>query len=107
MGRKKIEMRFITDAKDRAVTFAKRKHGLLKKAAELSILCGLRVNLIFSDIHPTHFHIFNNDCQYKIEYNKFLSDNMIKETCTFSEYSIFDYPFEDISNLDTKFSIDP
>lgn len=98
MGRKKIEMKYIADHKDRAITFAKRKHGLLKKAAELSILCGLRVNLLFSDIHSSTFHVFNNDCEYKIDYEQFMKENLIKETCTFNEYTIFDYPFDDISN---------
>ena len=85
----------------------KRKHGLLKKAAELSILCGLKVNLVFSDIQANIFHIFSNDCNYKIDYEQFLRDNIIKDESTFMEYSIFDYPFENISSHESKVTIIP
>lgn len=46
MGRKKIKIKMIGDAKKRSTTFNKRKKGLLKKAMELSILCGCEVSLI-------------------------------------------------------------
>ena len=89
------------------VTFMKRKHGLLKKAAELSILCGLKVSLVFSDIQPNSFHVFSNDCAHKVDYEMFLKDNFIKEKSIFHEYSIFDYPFETIGDQDSKVTIEP
>ncbi|WVW82836.1 hypothetical protein I302_104848 [Kwoniella bestiolae CBS 10118] len=46
MGRKKIEIRPLTDERNRNVTFLKRKAGLMKKAWELSVLCGADVNII-------------------------------------------------------------
>lgn len=46
MGRKKIEIKFITDEKNRLVTFAKRKSGLFKKAYELSILCECEIAVL-------------------------------------------------------------
>mmetsp|Transcript_51503 Transcript_51503/g.107593 ORF Transcript_51503/g.107593 Transcript_51503/m.107593 type:complete len:113 (-) Transcript_51503:1634-1972(-) len=46
MGRKKIRITKILDERSRAATFAKRKHGLLKKAIELSILCDCEIALI-------------------------------------------------------------
>lgn len=49
MGRKKLPMRKIGVAKDRVVTFCKRRVGLLKKAAELAILCNVGVYLVFTD----------------------------------------------------------
>ena len=50
MGRKKISIRTIPDERNRQATFMKRKFGLLKKAYELSILCGCEIGLIiFSD----------------------------------------------------------
>lgn len=113
MGRKKIEMRYIYDQKDRAVkthnqvTFMKRKHGLLKKAAELSILCGLKVSLVFSDIQPGVFHVFSNDCAHKVDYEAFLKDNFIKEKSTFHEYSIFDYPFESVGDQESRVIVEP
>ncbi|WWC89800.1 uncharacterized protein L201_004726 [Kwoniella dendrophila CBS 6074] len=46
MGRKKIEIRPLVDERNRNVTFLKRKAGLMKKAWELSVLCGADVNII-------------------------------------------------------------
>nr|XP_019002201.1 uncharacterized protein I203_05342 [Kwoniella mangroviensis CBS 8507]OCF65662.1 hypothetical protein I203_05342 [Kwoniella mangroviensis CBS 8507] len=46
MGRKKIEIRPLTDERNRNVTFLKRKAGLMKKAWELSVLCGADVNIL-------------------------------------------------------------
>lgn len=85
----------------------KRKHGLLKKAAELSILCGLKVSLVFSDIQPNIFHVFSNDCPYKVDYEGFLKDNFIKEKSVFNEYSIFDYPFESMADQESKILVEP
>ncbi|CAK8578167.1 unnamed protein product [Lathyrus sativus] len=46
MGRKKIEMKLLKNKEARNVTFSKRRHGLFKKASDLSILCGARVGLL-------------------------------------------------------------
>lgn len=46
MGRKKIRMGYIEDDRLRVITNAKRKKGLLKKAMELSLLCGSEILLI-------------------------------------------------------------
>ncbi len=46
MGRKKITISPIADDRNRQVTFSKRKTGLVKKAYELSVLCGCEVGLI-------------------------------------------------------------
>jgi len=46
MGRNKIKIEFITNERTRLATFNKRKNGLIKKAMELSILCGCELALI-------------------------------------------------------------
>jgi MADS-box transcription enhancer factor 2D len=46
MGRKKIHIARISEERNRQITFSKRKHGLLKKAYELSILCDVEVAII-------------------------------------------------------------
>ncbi|KAI9279751.1 hypothetical protein BY458DRAFT_501542 [Sporodiniella umbellata] len=46
MGRKKIQIQRIKDDRNRQVTFLKRKHGLMKKAYELSVLCNCEVALM-------------------------------------------------------------
>lgn len=57
MGRKKLPIKLIESDKSREVplivttqiTFCKRKVGLLKKAKEISILCGSKVSLLLTD----------------------------------------------------------
>ncbi len=46
MGRKKIQIEKIKDERSRAVTFQKRKVGIMKKAMELSILCDCEIALV-------------------------------------------------------------
>nr|CAN77533.1 hypothetical protein VITISV_009173 [Vitis vinifera] len=46
MGRKKLVMQKLGNPSSRQVTFTKRKDGIVKKATELSILCGADVGLI-------------------------------------------------------------
>ncbi|XP_041006752.1 MADS-box protein AGL42-like isoform X2 [Juglans microcarpa x Juglans regia] len=46
MVRGKIQMKRIENTTSRQVTFSKRRHGLLKKAFELSVLCEAEVSVI-------------------------------------------------------------
>ncbi|GAA99361.1 uncharacterized protein L969DRAFT_93821 [Mixia osmundae IAM 14324] len=46
MGRRKIQILPLQDDRNRAVTFQKRKNGLMKKAYELSVLCSCDVAVI-------------------------------------------------------------
>ncbi|CAN6471326.1 unnamed protein product [Victoria cruziana] len=46
LGRQKIEIKRITSEEARQVCFSKRRHGLIKKAGELGILCGAEVAII-------------------------------------------------------------
>ncbi|XP_049934778.1 MADS-box protein FLOWERING LOCUS C-like [Nymphaea colorata] len=46
MGRRKIEIKKIEDKDKRHVCFSKRRNGLMKKASELSILCGAEIAVI-------------------------------------------------------------
>jgi len=48
MGRQKITIERIKDERIRQVTFYKRKRGLIKKAMELSLLCGAKLFLSIS-----------------------------------------------------------
>ncbi|KAG2313191.1 hypothetical protein Bca4012_027756 [Brassica carinata] len=45
-GRQKIEIKEIQEENRRQVTFSKRRSGLFKKAAELSVLCGAQIGII-------------------------------------------------------------
>nr|ABO61200.1 MADS-domain protein [Geum rupestre] len=46
MGRGKVQLKRIENKIRRQVTFSKRRSGLIKKAKELSVLCGVEVGLI-------------------------------------------------------------
>jgi hypothetical protein len=46
MGRGKVEMRRVENRVSRQVTFSKRRKGLLKKADELAVLCGVDVGVV-------------------------------------------------------------
>lgn len=51
-GRKKIEIKKITNKSSQQVTFSKRRSGLFKKASELCVLCGAQIAIIvFSPVH--------------------------------------------------------
>ncbi|OMH84265.1 MADS-box transcription factor 1 [Zancudomyces culisetae] len=49
MGRKKINISEIKNSRQKTVTFARRRSGLIKKAHELSVLCGVKVALVVFD----------------------------------------------------------
>ncbi|KAJ4836141.1 Agamous-like MADS-box protein mads3 [Turnera subulata] len=46
MGRGRVELKMIENKINRQVTFSKRRHGLMKKAHELSVLCDAEIALI-------------------------------------------------------------
>ncbi|RKP37894.1 hypothetical protein BJ085DRAFT_11063, partial [Dimargaris cristalligena] len=49
MGRKKIQIRKIENDRQKTVTFARRRAGLIKKAHEIAVLCGVKVTLLIFD----------------------------------------------------------
>jgi hypothetical protein len=46
MGRVKLKIKKLENTNGRQATFAKRKHGIMKKANELSILCDIDIILL-------------------------------------------------------------
>ncbi|KAI9357851.1 hypothetical protein BD770DRAFT_364828 [Pilaira anomala] len=83
MGRKKIKIQPIKDDRNRQVTFLKRKHGLMKKAYELSVLCDCEIALI----------IFNNNGKLV----QYASTDIDKILMKYTEYN---EPHESKSNQD-------
>ena len=59
MGRKKIAIEPIKEKRLRYITFNKRKAGLLKKAAELSSLCEVKIFLSFEDVYGNVINFFS------------------------------------------------
>ncbi|KAI8069507.1 hypothetical protein BC940DRAFT_297903 [Gongronella butleri] len=83
MGRRKIKIEPIRDDRNRQVTFLKRKNGLMKKAYELSVLCGCDIALI----------IFNSNNKL-VQYSSGDIDQVLMR------YTDFGEPFESKTNQD-------
>ncbi|ESN93828.1 hypothetical protein HELRODRAFT_145634, partial [Helobdella robusta] len=84
MGRRKINISPILDERNKQVTFTKRKFGLMKKAYELSILCGCEIAII----------IFTNSNDRLFQYASSDMDQIIMK------YAQFRDPYESKNNLD-------
>ncbi|KAF8725368.1 hypothetical protein HU200_019884 [Digitaria exilis] len=68
MVRGKVQMRRIENPVHRRVTFSKRREGQLKKARELSVLCGADVGvIIFSSTGKVHDLATNGNMQSLVE----------------------------------------
>ncbi|CAD6211295.1 unnamed protein product [Miscanthus lutarioriparius] len=71
MGRKKIEMKQIESKEARQVCFSKRHQSLLKKASDLSLLCGAMVAIVaFS---PTGRHYSFGSPSFRVVIDRFLT----------------------------------
>ena len=74
MGKNKILIKQISNKRLRNITYNKRKNGLLKKAAELGMLCDVPVILYFGDVSGN----------FKLNYSKtnylFLIGNLVNFT---------------------------
>ncbi|CCG82211.1 Putative uncharacterized protein [Taphrina deformans PYCC 5710] len=75
MGRRKIEIKFINDDRNRSVTFIKRKNGLFKKAHELSILTGAKVTVHVEDIKERQFDYISSNLGGEGSHTQFQSDD--------------------------------
>ena len=81
MGKNKISIQKIKDERVRNVTYYKRKKGLLKKAMELSLLCGVE---IFVGIYPKQLSnhqilIFSTTNNIDYFLDKYIKNPLIKK----------------------------
>jgi hypothetical protein len=60
MGRKSIKIEYIENRNHRASTYRTRALGLLKKAHEIGVLCGIKVSLIFNNLEGDIISYSNN-----------------------------------------------
>ena len=75
MGRQKIKIKLIDDEKLRQITYCKRKKGLLKKAMELSLLCGSDILLIIREGSANRTIIYNSLGNDNKVFNKILNSD--------------------------------
>ena len=64
MGKNKLPIKFIDDKRRRTVIKNKRKHGLLKKAVELSILSNQMISLAIFDPDYDRMIIYNSHSEF-------------------------------------------
>ena len=90
MGRKKISINFIEDSRLRAITNAKRKRGLIKKAMELSLLCGTNVFLVIHDKSAKRAVVYSNFIE---EDKAIFTDQFIKNktVCRYNKDDVSSY----------------
>lgn len=91
MGRKKIQIQPIKDDRNRQVTFLKRKHGLMKKAYELSVLCNCEVALVIIPSNNKMIQYSSSDMTTLM--NQFNENDAPKEIKTNQDF---------IENVDTS-----
>ncbi|KAA8519527.1 hypothetical protein F0562_013783 [Nyssa sinensis] len=72
-GRKKIEIKRITNENSRTITFSKRRNGIFKKASELCTLCGADPSIIIFSLRGKAFSFGNPNVKSVID--KFLNQN--------------------------------
>ncbi|KAM0854620.1 hypothetical protein ACQ4PT_050299 [Festuca glaucescens] len=96
MARKKVNLQYITNASTHRGTFKKRSRGMMKKACELSTLCGVNASVIIYDegdsvpqVFPSHseavaiLNRFNNmpelkQCKKTMDQESFLLQRIDK-----------------------------
>ena len=92
-GKSKIEVEYIQDDRKRSDTLYKRRKGLVKKAYEISVMCGLKVSLFCTDFGKTCFS-FCNDERLELD-----TEKLFKSTCKpfwINRFREEDYPFKSV-----------
>lgn len=95
VGRKKIRMGFIENDRLRVITNAKRKKGLIKKAMELSLLCGSEILLIIHEKSLSRTVMYSS---FQEASEQLFADVLVNKSATLS------YSSEDVT-WNFKFSI--
>lgn len=99
MGRRKIKIEFIRDDRRRQVTLNKRKQGLMKKAHELSVLCGCELALILFDSKNKLYQYGSGEINGTIE--KFASwKGVTAENFTKDSFKDMDDDTDDETDMD-------
>ncbi|KAJ1842786.1 hypothetical protein LPJ73_005693, partial [Coemansia sp. RSA 2703] len=65
-------IKVIEDTRQRTVTFARRRAGLIKKAHELSVLCGVRVGIVMFDTRDAS-HVYSSSGKPEEIFARYLS----------------------------------
>ncbi|XP_057425798.1 agamous-like MADS-box protein AGL80 [Lotus japonicus] len=80
MTRKKVKLAYISDDTARKATFKKRKKGIIKKASELTILCGIPACAIISNPFDTQAEVWPNPEVAKQLIDRYQNASVIDES---------------------------
>ncbi|KAL9559472.1 hypothetical protein MBANPS3_000388 [Mucor bainieri] len=84
MGRRKIKIQPIQDERSKQITFLKRKHGLMKKAYELSVLCNCEIALLIFNTSGNLIEYSSSDIdQIMLKYTEYTDLHETKSNLDF------------------------
>ncbi|URE42518.1 hypothetical protein MUK42_15301, partial [Musa troglodytarum] len=98
MAREKIQIKKISNATARQVTFSKRRRGLFKKAEELSILCDAEVALIVFSSTGKLFEFSSSSMKEILEKHTTHSKNLEKAETPLIDLNLDDSNYTSLSN---------
>ena len=98
MGKKKLEISYISDPRRRSSVFFNRRSGIFKKAHDLSKTCGTKVSVILTDLKG-NLHVFSNREDVKVHLKKSVVDGAKNDTVQVFRYQDADYPFTNLSHV--------
>ncbi|WOL19980.1 MADS-box protein SVP [Canna indica] len=102
MVREKIQIKKIDNTAARQVTFSKRRRGLFKKAAELSVLCDADVALIVFSSTGKLFEFCSSSMQQILEKHGTHSKNLEKQDQLFLDLNLVDDKYAGLNKQVTE-----
>ena len=98
MGKKRLEISYISDPRRRSSVFFNRRSGIFKKAHDLSKTCGTKVSVILTDLKG-NLHVFSNRDDVKVHLKKSVLERAKNDTVQVFRYHDTDYPFNNLSHV--------
>ena len=93
MGKKKIDnIKFIENKNHRNVTYSKRKKGIVKKAIELSSLCGQEIYMVIFDKEKQKLVEFKSTGDFNSKIVNALTQQDVLLQFKYESYMNQDYP---------------
>ncbi|KAI8331587.1 hypothetical protein BC941DRAFT_456211 [Chlamydoabsidia padenii] len=103
MGRRKIKIQPIEDERNKQVTFLKRKHGLMKKAYELSVLCNCEVAVMVFSSNGKLIQYSSKDMdQLLMKYTQYNGPHEAKNNTDFEDGGMTDLEPTELMNCDNS-----
>ena len=95
----KVNLRYIEDDKKRSDALYKRRKGLMKKAYELSVLCGLKISIFGTDFDKICFS-FCNDSRLQVDLEQLFRE--LNNPLWMTDFNQLIYPYNSVKGLNKK-----